>query len=471
MAETDSTLGPAGKLENAQDVKKKQMALLAVIGIVVLASVFLSVLLQDNKPSAREGGVKSGPTTKTNVALPGTQVDARELWVSNAGLQITALEKDKKELEERIKKLESFAQKAAATQDKLPALPPLPPAPPLPATPPGPNPASNNAAIPLQGEGQDARAAEQGVPGAHIIASTQVSNSSSAAASPATEASAAKVGVMAGTVAGKSAATPAQLGAAPTGSRAKNVTRDDYLPSGTFVQAVLLSGLDAPTGGQAQSNPHPVLLRLHDNAILPNRFRGQVKECFIVAAGYGDLSSERAYLRTESLSCVNHKGEAVDVGISGWAIGDDGKAGIRGRLISKQGQAMATAILTATLSGVGMAIKESATITYTSELGTTQVPRPGAEFRAGMGAGIAKGVDRLTDYYVRLAERMFPVIEVDAGRVVDIALNKGISLGGLFSATGSTSLAAGGHTALIQRQQMEGAINRSVADSAQEDAQ
>jgi conjugal transfer pilus assembly protein TraB len=48
-----------------------------------------------------------------------------------------------------------------------------------------------------------------------------------------------------------------------------------YLPSGAFTRAVLLGGLDAPTGGQAQRNPQPVLLRLVDNAVLPNHFRSK----------------------------------------------------------------------------------------------------------------------------------------------------------------------------------------------------
>ena len=41
----------------------------------------------------------------------------------------------------------------------------------------------------------------------------------------------------------------------------------------------LLGGLDAPTGGQSQANPHPVLIR-RTTAVLPNRFRGEYRDCF-----------------------------------------------------------------------------------------------------------------------------------------------------------------------------------------------
>ena len=132
-------------------------------------------------------------------------------------------------------------------------------------------------------------------------------------------------------------------------------TRAAICPSGAFTRAVLLGGLDAPTGGQAQRNPQPVLLRLVDNAILPNQFRARVKECFVVGAGYGDVSSERAYIRTESLSCVTRDGTAIDVPIKGYVAGEDGKAGMRGRLVSKQGQILANALLAGVASGIGHA--------------------------------------------------------------------------------------------------------------------
>jgi conjugal transfer pilus assembly protein TraB len=71
----------------------------------------------------------------------------------------------------------------------------------------------------------------------------------------------------------------------------------------------LLGGLDAPTGGQSQSNPSPGPdPSLGQQRSCPTSFRAEYRECFVVAAGYGDISSERAYLRTESLSCVRADG-------------------------------------------------------------------------------------------------------------------------------------------------------------------
>ena len=202
-----------------------------------------------------------------------------------------------------------------------------------------------------------------------------------------------------------------------------------YVPSGSFMRAVLLGGLDAPTGGQAQNNPWPVLLRVQDNAFLPNRYRAKVKECFLLGSGYGDISSERAYLRLESLSCVLNNGEVIDTPAKGYVVGEDGKAGMRGRLISKQGQVLANALMTGIISGIGHGLQQSAMSYSTSALGTVGTVDAGKEFQAGIGAGVGRALDRLSQYYIDLAEKMFPVIEVDAGRVVDVVLTKGITLG------------------------------------------
>ena len=196
----------------------------------------------------------------------------------------------------------------------------------------------------------------------------------------------------------------------------------------SFTRGTLLGGLDAPTGGQSQSNPHPVLIRLSDNSILPNRFRGEYRDCFVVAAGYGDISSERAYLRTESLSCVRADGATLEVKIQGSVYGEDGKVGMRGRLVTKQGQMLANALLAGVVSGIGQGVATSSTEYSTSALGTVASAQGGDAYRAGVGTGVGRALDRLAQYYIKLAENTFPVIEVDAGREIDVVITKGVRI-------------------------------------------
>ena len=232
-------------------------------------------------------------------------------------------------------------------------------------------------------------------------------------------------------------------------SKAPPATQDartvaTFLPV-SFTRGTLLGGLDAPTGGQSQSNPHPVLIRLSDNSVLPNRFRGEYRDCFVIAAGYGDISSERAYLRTENLSCVRADGAALEVKIQGSVYGEDGKVGMRGRLVTKQGQMLANALLAGVVSGIGQGLATSSTTYSTSALGTIASSSGGSDaYKAGVGTGVGKALDRLAQYYIKLAENTFPVIEVDAGREIDVVITKGVRIDVPVTGSASASLDASG---------------------------
>lgn len=198
-----------------------------------------------------------------------------------------------------------------------------------------------------------------------------------------------------------------------------------YLPSGSFVPGVLLSGLDAPAGVSSSKEPHPVLIRLSDLAVLPNRFRLDIKECFIVGEGYGDLSSERAYIRTTALSCVRKDGSSVDLPLKGFVAGEDGKVGLRGRVVSKQGQFLARALMAGFAEGISDVLRLSATTVSISPLGATQSINPDEALKAGALSGMGRAMERLSQHYIEMAQRVFPVIEIDAGRNVDVVVLQG----------------------------------------------
>ena len=215
-------------------------------------------------------------------------------------------------------------------------------------------------------------------------------------------------------------------------SKKKNANRkhvDSYIPSGTITKADLLGGLDAPTGGQAQGNPHPVLLRLKDNSILPNRWRAPTRECFVVAAGYGDLASERAYMRLEKLSCVLHDGSVIDKTIKGTIQGEDGKNGVQGTLVSKQGQLIARSFMAGLGSGFGESVSQSFGTTSISPLGSTTSVAGMDVFKQGAAKGVGNAFTRIADFYLDLAEKTFPIIEVSAGRTLTVMLTSGVDLG------------------------------------------
>jgi len=61
-------------------------------------------------------------------------------------------------------------------------------------------------------------------------------------------------------------------------------------------------------------------------------------------------------------------------------------------------------------------------------LASAQTANAGQQLQNGIGIGVGKALDRLSQYYIGLAEKLFPIIEVDAGRTVEVVFTKGFSL-------------------------------------------
>jgi conjugal transfer pilus assembly protein TraB len=420
--------GLRGTLRDARERLSPRQRQFAMLGGLLLGGVGLLwlVLASGDRPAKARADRNVGgtPSAVTNIGVmpPGQQVNPVDQWVGTAGSKLaqyeaereeqTRLNKDRQafeartmqrfaELEQRLTSSTHAAQPQVPSTPAVPAppLPPMPPAAALPAPPmpPAPGvmpPGTPGVALPLAPP----------MPAAPVLTRIRVSERSRpvdmAQAVPTTTAP-----------------------ASSTDARSTST----FLPV-SFTRGLLLGGLDAPTGGQAQSNPQPVLIVLSDNSVLPNRFRAEYRNCFVIAAGYGDISSERAYLRTENLSCVRADGATLEVKIQGSVYGDDGKLGMRGRLVTKQGQLLANALLAGIVGGIGQGVSTASTTYSTSALGTIASASGADAYRAGIGSGVGQALDRLASYYIKLAENTFPVIEIDAGREIDVVITKGVRI-------------------------------------------
>ena len=201
-----------------------------------------------------------------------------------------------------------------------------------------------------------------------------------------------------------------------------------YLPP-SFMEAILLSGLDAPTSSDAKGNPVPALLKVKTPAFLPNSVRADLKGCYVIADGKGNLATERAELLLVSLSCLDRKGRAViDQKVKGFVVDQDSKIGLRGRVVAKMGSMIARSMIAGFFGGVGDVIRSSATTTAISPLGTTQTVSAGDLAKAGVGNGLANGFKDIEKFYMELAHQTMPVIEVSAAKPVTLVISEGVNL-------------------------------------------
>lgn len=227
--------------------------------------------------------------------------------------------------------------------------------------------------------------------------------------------------------------TPARAVSLPPAQTANNKkpAHENKIPAGSFVKAVLLTGADIPTSSTGgTTGPLPVIFRITSLAQLPNSFKSNIKSCFVVGEATGSLASQRAYIKVTHLSCVTKKRQVISKGISGMVSGVDGNVGLSGKVVSKQGSMLARVLVAGFLQGVGQAFQTSQTNVMTSPLGSTQAVAPNTHtlLSYGVGGGVSQATQKLANFYMKLANQMFPVIVIHAGRPVNIIFLQDVTI-------------------------------------------
>ncbi len=206
-----------------------------------------------------------------------------------------------------------------------------------------------------------------------------------------------------------------------------------WLPAGAYAEAVVLAGVDASAGVSSQGDPRPVLLRLtgkaRSAATEGKAMEADVEGCTLTGAAYGDLSSEKVYVRLQTMTCSgSDAGTVIETKVSGFVAGG-GKAGVRGPVVSREGALVEKAFLAGLVSGVG----ETAANVLQAPAGTAGAENAASLSdlgRAGLGAGAGSAGRRVADYLIRRAEQYQPVIQLQTGTRVTVVFIEGARIDG-----------------------------------------
>ena len=206
-----------------------------------------------------------------------------------------------------------------------------------------------------------------------------------------------------------------------------------WLPAGAYAEAVVLAGVDASVGVSSQGDPRPVLLRLtgkaQSAAAEGEALEADVTGCTLTGAAYGDLSSEKVYVRLRTMTCAGPApGTVIETRVSGFVAGG-GKAGVRGPVVSREGALVEKAFLAGLVSGAG----ETAANVLQAPAGTAGAENAASLSdlgRAGLGAGAGSAGRKVADYLIRRAEQYQPVIQLQTGTRVTVVFIEGSRLDG-----------------------------------------
>ena len=209
----------------------------------------------------------------------------------------------------------------------------------------------------------------------------------------------------------------------------------DYIPAGAYAKAVIISGVDASVGISSQSDPRPVLLRVKSPAV-SSIYDGNVQKadltgCIVQGAASGDLSSEKVYVKLITMTCGHSEEELTEIAVKGYVAGQ-GKSGIRGNVISREGDLLVKSFLAGLVSGFGQGLSEKVAppLNFSNGLTTQGTMSNEDVAKKGFGKGISASSDRLANYLIDRAEQYQPVVSIPSGIDVEVVFVEGFYLGG-----------------------------------------
>lgn len=197
-----------------------------------------------------------------------------------------------------------------------------------------------------------------------------------------------------------------------------------YIPSGSFAKAIVIEGADTNAAVTGQQNTAPMQLRLIGHVQMPNDHEYDLTGCFVTLEAWGDVSSERAIVRSRGISCKKN-GDVIDQKIAGH-VSFMGKNGIKGEVVMRNGDILGWAWGAGFVDGIGQGIQQAGTPVV--GVGGSTAMTSGDILKSGVGGGAGAAGKMLSEYYIKRAEQYHPIIPIGAGNEVTLIFQDGFQL-------------------------------------------
>ncbi|WP_417801477.1 TrbI/VirB10 family protein [Vibrio europaeus] len=228
-------------------------------------------------------------------------------------------------------------------------------------------------------------------------------------------------------------------------------TTDNYVPTGTFVTAVVTGGADANAGVSGQGDTAPIVFQTINSGILPNGQKSKLNNCTITGSVYGEISASRGITRTHRMSCIQPDGAILDIPVKATAF-NFGRNGIRGTTILKNGKIVQMAGVSGILTGIGETGAALSQTTTPTAFGPSQTVEGEEALVNLLGNATSSVGSKLADYYIKLAELYHPIVEVNPGAVVNIVFLEGFPLDPLLAEEYEAAVEREAQAAMTSRQ-------------------
>jgi conjugal transfer pilus assembly protein TraB len=122
------------------------------------------------------------------------------------------------------------------------------------------------------------------------------------------------------------------------------------------------------------------------------------------------------------MTCLQRDGGVIETSVSGYMAGN-GREGVRGQVVSREGALVTSAALAGALQGLAGVAQpgENSTDASASEIARNALTA------AGVG-GVQQAATTLSEYYINRAEQYQPVVSLSGGTQVELVFLEGVSL-------------------------------------------
>jgi conjugal transfer pilus assembly protein TraB len=147
------------------------------------------------------------------------------------------------------------------------------------------------------------------------------------------------------------------------------------------------------------------------------------------ARAVGDISSEKVYLDGVLMTCAKDKNTFMEIPVKAY-ITSMAKSGIRGEVISRDGDLVLRSFLAGIASGFGSSVNslsQPQAALSSGGFAVTDKQKAKDIMQGSLGSGLSQSGDRLSDYFIKRAEQYQPVISVNEGVEVYVVFQEGFS--------------------------------------------
>lgn len=208
----------------------------------------------------------------------------------------------------------------------------------------------------------------------------------------------------------------------------------EYIPAGSYVEASMISGVDAGVGIGAAEDPRQVLLRITGKTISAGFGKDYLTTnvlmgCLVQCQAVGDLSSEKVYLKPVVMTCAKSAITIIEMPVKGYVTAS-GKSGIRGEVVSREGDLVAKSFFSGLVGGMGSGASQyyQPNFALSGGMAVKQGEQAQNILGTGFGSGLNQSSNRLSDYLIKRAEQYQPVISINEGTKVNLVFQEGFSL-------------------------------------------